>query len=218
MAKPKINRAEYVRGMSVKSILSMSNKDFNKLSETELRHIVTRLASAGNKRLRGFEKAGERSPAYTKAMENGKFTAKNKTFSELRHEFQREKEFFTNKYSTVSKWLPLKEKLIKGLQKAEVGIDNESFYPIFDVFQKLYELDESVSYREFKYTIMKEIDELTEERQKTDTEYEKLTPKERAEKYALELQNRVSEILGKEEEKRNRMDATSDFFSLGRHK
>ena len=42
--------------------------------------------------------------------------------------------------------------------------------------------------------------------------------KERAEKYALELQDRVSDILGKEEEKRNKMDATSDFFSLGGHK
>lgn len=215
----KINRAEYVRGMSVKSILSMSNKDFNKLTEPELRHIVTRLASAGNKRLRGFEKAGERSPAYTRAMDNGgKFTARGKSFSELRHEFQREKEFLNNKYSTVAKWVPLKEKLIKGLQKAEVGIDDENFYPIFDVYQKLYELDESVSYVEFKYTVMKEVDEYTEEMQKTDKEYEELTPKERAEKYALGLQERISKIIGAEEEKRNKMDATSDFFSLGKHK
>ena len=212
---PKISRSEFVRGMSVKSILSMTNEQFNKLTEPQLRHIVTRLASAGNKRLRKFEEKGEKSPAYSRAVKNGFFTAKNKSLSQLRHEFLREKEFLQNKYSTVSKWLPLKQKLIKGMQASGIGIDHTNFYDIFDVYQKLREVDQSVTYGEFKYTALKEIEEFLESPESTNQELEEMEPGERAKAYALELNNRLSEIIGEQEEMKQKADSTSDFFNMG---
>lgn len=213
--KASISRSELVTGKSTAQILSLSNKEFNKLTETELRHYVTRIASAGNKRLRGFEKAGEKSPAYSRAMELGRFTARGKNLAELRQEYSRIRDFMQNKYSTVAKWKPLKQKLIKGLTSAGVGVNDGNFYPLFDTYNKLRELDPTITYQEWKYEIMKEIDSTIDEvREETDN-WDDLTEEERANITALAMNDKLDEIVTKREEIRRKADSTSDFFEMG---
>ena len=48
-----------VSGMTIQDILNMDNKTFNSLNTSDMRKVVGRLVSAGNKRLRSFERAGE---------------------------------------------------------------------------------------------------------------------------------------------------------------
>ena len=60
-----------VSGMTVQDILNMDNTTFNKLTESEMRKVVGRLVSAGNKRLRSFERAGESSPATRHGEKSG---------------------------------------------------------------------------------------------------------------------------------------------------
>lgn len=208
--KPSIKRSEYVKGLSTEDILKMDNKTFNKLSENELRHLVTRLASSANKRVKAFEQKGERSPAYNVAKRGGKFTAKGKDLNALRSEFLREKSFLQSKVSTVSGWKKTKQRIEKGLAEQGVNVSDE----LFDIYSKLRELDKTISQKEFKYEIMKEIEAVLEENEVEDGFWDELTDKEKAERYATMLYDRLDEIIGRNEETRRRADSTSDFFEF----
>lgn len=159
-----------VKGLSVKKILAMDNKTFNQLNEKQLREVLGRLVSAGNKRLRDFEKKGEKSPAYNYIMGKrgkGRFTTKvsgdtaRDRLNALRAEFARAKDFFNAETSTVKKWLPIKETIIKGMNKQGVKLTNENFYDIFDVYQELKAWDKSVTERAMKYGMLREIEKMT---------------------------------------------------------
>lgn len=99
-------------GKSVEDLLKMGS-DYNryrKLSESTLRKVVNRLASAGNKRLRRMEQAGETSPAYREVQASGgKFSTKGKTLEGLRREFLRAKQFFEDKTSSLQFWRQVKD-------------------------------------------------------------------------------------------------------------
>lgn len=94
-------------GKSVEDLIKMGS-DYNRykrLSESTLRKVVNRLASAGNKRLRRMEAAGETSPAYRQVEQSGgKFTTKGKTLEGLQREFLRAKQFFEDKTSSLQFW------------------------------------------------------------------------------------------------------------------
>lgn len=94
-----------VNGLSVDDILSMDWTDVQKLNRRDLAQLTSRLASAGNKRLRRLEKAGlEDSPAHSVIQRSGgDFSVKNKTINELRSEYNRVRAFLspTTKTSTV---------------------------------------------------------------------------------------------------------------------
>ena len=87
-----------VSGISISDILSMDNATFDSLGEKPLRMIVGRLVSAGNKRLRNFEKKQETSPAERYVMEHGgMFSTKGKNLNALRAEFKRAKDFLESR-------------------------------------------------------------------------------------------------------------------------
>lgn len=94
-----------VSGLSVNDILSMDWTDVQKLNRRDLSQLTSRLASAGNKRLRRLEKAGlEDSPAYSAIQRSGgDFSVKNKTINDLRSEYNRVRTFLspTTKTSSV---------------------------------------------------------------------------------------------------------------------
>lgn len=94
-----------VSGLSVNDILSMDWTDIQKLNRRDLAQLTSRLASAGNKRLRRLEKAGlNETPAYTAIKRSGgDFSIKSKTINELRSEFSRVRTFLdtSTKTSTV---------------------------------------------------------------------------------------------------------------------
>ena len=94
-----------VSGLSINDILSMDWTDIQKLNRRDLAQLTSRLASAGNKRLRRLEKAGlNETPAYTAIKRSGgDFSVKNKTINELRHEYNRVRTFLSpsTKTSTV---------------------------------------------------------------------------------------------------------------------
>lgn len=84
-----------VSGLSVNDILSMDWTDIQKLNRRDLSQLTSRLASAGNKRLRRLEKVGlENTPAYSAIQRSGgDFSVKSKTINELRSEFSRVRTF-----------------------------------------------------------------------------------------------------------------------------
>lgn len=110
MAKSPKKKARSVwsaEGKSVEDLIKMGS-DYNRykrLTESTLRKVVNRLASAGNKRLRRMEAAGESSPAYREVQQSGgKFSTKGKTLEGLQREFLRVKQFFEDKTSSLQFW------------------------------------------------------------------------------------------------------------------
>lgn len=113
-----------VTGKSIQQLTRLRVKTVQRMTEKELRAVVTRLASAANKRVRRIEQKGITTPA-TRAAERsgGKFTAKGKNLNQLRNEYKRIKNFLRNETSTLKGYKKFakrfERKLQKELKKAE---------------------------------------------------------------------------------------------------
>lgn len=95
--------------MKLDDILSMSNKEFNKLSYDELKPIVQKLNKVANDRMYKIKKANVFSPAVEdrETFKLGKIEGKNK-LNQLRA-----------KYREVSDFISLKTSTVKGAKKFE---------------------------------------------------------------------------------------------------
>lgn len=127
-----------VSGMSISDIMNIDINTFNKLGESDLRRITSRLVSAGNKRIRRLESAGITSPAYSSLGTSGnKFSTKlpkgisaTQRVNALRQEFSRTRGFLSMKTSTISGYneyiKEMKEEISEstGLSKKDLkGVD-----------------------------------------------------------------------------------------------
>lgn len=127
-----------VSGMSISDIMNIDINTFNKLGESDLRRITSRLVSAGNKRIRRLESAGITSPAYSSLGTSGnKFSTKlpkgisaTQRVNALRQEFSRTRGFLSMKTSTIGGYneyiKEMKEEISEstGLSKKDLkGVD-----------------------------------------------------------------------------------------------
>lgn len=175
-----------VSGLSVNDILNMDIDTFNKLNEKDLRKVVGRLVSAGNKRLRNFEKTGESSPATRHIKKSGGyFSTKGKDLNSLRSEYARAKNFMLSKTSTKTGYKKVKKETAKNLSQKGLKISPEQLDDILKAYENLKELDPSVSEKALKYTVLQQISEEMENTTKS------------PEEIATTLINRVSELYEK---------------------
>ena len=128
-----------VSGLSVSQILKMPESKFKQYSESDQRAIVSRLVSAGNKRLRTFEKYGIESPTVIDVMESGgKFSTKGKTDEgALLKELTRARSFLRNPMSTLKEWRKIESKMFESLQGRGYNVDREQMATIANVLGKL---------------------------------------------------------------------------------
>lgn len=156
MAKQIYKSGLDVAGLSVEDIIKMDYETINKLSRQDLSRITSRLASAGNKRLRRIEKAGVQSPAYESVQRSGgNFSVKGKSVNQLRAEFARVQRFLSpeTKTSTVKGAREYKKKFGKYTE----GLTDEQTANFFDVLHKLQEEDPSFFKDQMKYNNVSEI-------------------------------------------------------------
>ena len=147
-----------VSGMSVQDILNMDNSTFNKLTASEMRKVVGRLVSAGNKRLRSFERVGESSPATRHvARTGGAFSTKGKDLNALRSEYMRAKNFLQAKTGTRKGWAKTKRETIEGLRKQGVEMSENLFNDVWQAYEDLKELSPEVATRGLKYSVLKAV-------------------------------------------------------------
>ena len=94
MAKKRSNSLSQILDLPLEKIMSMSRR--------ELAQTTSKLASAGNKRLKRFSQRNITTPAteYIK-KHGGKFSVAGKNVFELREEFQRVKGFLESETATV---------------------------------------------------------------------------------------------------------------------
>lgn len=191
-----------VSGKSVKDILNMDVQTFNELSKSDLQKVVGRLVSAGNKRLRNFEKRGESSPA-TRAVERsgGKFSTKGKNINELRSEYARARNFLTSKSSTVTGYKKVKKETADALKKSGVDVSPETLDNVMKTYERLKEVDPNVSTRGMKYRVLSEISSMVDD----DTDPEKILDT---------MQERLNDIYEEEVKMLSGDGDVSGFFEI----
>lgn len=190
-----------VSGKSVKDILNMDVQAFNSLSKSDLQKVVGRLVSAGNKRLRNFEKRGESSPA-TRAVERsgGKFSTKGKSVNELRSEFARARNFLKSKTSTISGYETVKKATAEQLKKSGVDVTLQTLDEILKIYERLKEVDPNVATRGMKYGVLQEISSMIDG----------VDPGQ----ILVEMQSRLSDIYEQEIEMLDGDIGVSGFFEI----
>ena len=111
-----------VEGKSVAELLKNGSAHLHQYTESNLRAIVTRLSSAGNKRLRRAEQSGGPvSPAIEDVKKSGgKFSGKGKDHEGLKAEFLRLKKFFEDPTSTQEGWQRVQRRATREAQKKGV--------------------------------------------------------------------------------------------------
>lgn len=192
-----------VSGMSVQDILNMDINMFNKLNTSDLRKVVGRLVSAGNKRLRSFERAGESSPATRHvAKSGGAFSTKGKDLNALRAEYTRAKNFLQAKTGTRKGWKQVKKETIAGLKKQGVEMTESQFNDVWEAYEDLKELSPEVANRGLKYSVLKDVANMV-----TDTD-------KSADEIATVLHENLSQIYEEQAGLNNGVDGVSGFFEI----
>ena len=192
-----------VSGMSIQDILNMDNATFNKLTESEMRKVVGRLVSAGNKRLRSFERAGESSPA-TRHVDRsgGSFSTKGKDLNALRAEYTRAKNFMQAKTGTRKGWTKTKRETIEGLRKQGVEMSEKQFENVWKAYEDLKELSPEVANRGLKYSVLKDVANMVTDENKS------------ADEIATALHENLSQIYEEQARLDHDVDGVSGFFEI----
>lgn len=192
-----------VSGMTVQDILNMDNKTFNSLNTSDMRKVVGRLVSAGNKRLRSFERAGESSPATRHvAKSGGAFSTKGKDLNALRAEFTRAKNFMQAKTGTRKGWKQVKKETIAGLKKQGVEMTEQQFNDVWKAYEDLKELSPEVANRGLKYSVLKDVADMVTDTNKS------------ADEIATALHENLSSIYEEQAGLEHGVDGVSGFFEI----
>lgn len=151
-----------VSGLSISQILKMPESKFRQYSESDQRKIVGRLVSAGNKRLRTFEKYDVESPTVIDVIESGgKFSTRGKDEAGLLKELTRARAFLKSPTSTLSGWRKIENKMHEGLQKRGYDVKIENLNVIANMLGKLSR-ERSLTSDE-RYKIMEKINYMLNE-------------------------------------------------------
>ena len=199
----KYKQQSIVSGMSVQDILNMDIDTFNKLNTSDLRKVVGRLVSAGNKRLRSFERADERSPATRHvAKSGGKFSTKGKDLNALRSEYMRAKNFMQAKTGTRKGWKQVKRETIASFKKYGVEMTESQFDDVWTAYEELKELSPEVANRGLKYSVLKDVADMVTDTNKSSDEI------------AMALNENLSRIYEEQAGLNNGVDGVSGFFEI----
>lgn len=192
-----------VSGLTVQDILNMDINTFNKLNTSDLRKVVGRLVSAGNKRLRSFERAGESSPA-TRHVEKsgGAFSTRGKDLNALRAEYTRAKNFLQSKTGTRKGWKQVKKETIQGLKKQGVEMTDSIFNDVWKAYEDLKELSPEVANRGLKYSVLKDVADIVTDGNKS------------VDEIAMALHKNLSSIYEERAGLENGVDGVSGFFEI----
>ena len=188
-----------LKGKNVQELLDM-NPD--KLSDADLKKVVSRIASAGNKRLKRLYEEGMYSAAAESVMESGgKFSVKNKERDDLLTEFKREREFFDKKSSSVRGVRDIRKRTAKTLElRGVTNINKEHIGEAFAVYDRLKKYDPSVATKNLKYATVNAVMELNADLDIDDK--------------FLAMIEQLDAIYEEQEELYNAFDGVSKYFSV----
>ena len=120
-----------VKGLKISDILDIGLDEFNKLKESDLRHLTSRLVSASNKRIRRLQKHNLNTPAYQGLGEEKAFstklpkgTSRQQRVNRLRAEFSRARNFLASETSTIAGYRSFVDRTEERIAR-ELGISKD---------------------------------------------------------------------------------------------
>ena len=200
-----IKRALNAKGRASSMINTLLNIDADvlySLSESNMRQVIKKLRPEVKRRIKEF--GNDPSPAVGKFLRSGGgFSPDKQDLNSLRSEFMRMKMFLDAKTSTASGWEDSVDKTIKAMNELGVQFTRSNFKDVWRAYSILAELDESVTSRELKYLVLKQIIELQGENRSAyeiATEvYEQLKDLYREHKIAQDEGDFYAEYFGNDE-------------------
>lgn len=199
---------DFIKGKTVQNILDTPLFDLKKMTDSELRTVVGRLVSAGNKRLRRYEsKKGELPNAGRQGTyEERKFSTQGKDRTELMEEFKRAKNFFGAETSSLTGEKNVKTKSQQALnENFGISVSDEDYDIYWKAFDRLKELHPEIDERNYKYTILSHMDKMIEKR--------KGKPYKSYKTFARAIEKKLDDLY-KENQRLSNADGTSGFFEL----
>lgn len=156
-----------IQKMSLKSLTDLSERELSSLSNNDLSKVVSRLTYVANKRITRLSKTDVFSPAYEgfKRRGEGKFISKGKNEFELKKEFLRAKEFLNMETSTVHGSQAVRREVREKLKKKHnIEITNKQYNDFFKAYERLKEIDSSISNKLMKYNVFEEISNIIDDK------------------------------------------------------
>ena len=148
-------------GMSINDILNLDPSKLMQMTERkELRQMVSRLASAANKRLKRAEKAGRLSYAVSRTKAEGKFSVAGKSVAELKQEYQRAKAFLQDKTTTAKGYKKSAQIVVGKLQELGYQVTEADAGKMLNLYSELRAKDSNIRNREERYKYLDELNEI----------------------------------------------------------
>ena len=182
------------------NIVDMTPEQFNKLSKQELKGYTQILASAGNKRIKRFQEAGETSPSVEAVLKKGKFSTKDKSFQELRAEFMRAKRFMESKTGSLRSEIRLRNENITKLKGAGIEITKDQYKNFWRAYEQIKKDDPSVASKSLKYAVLENIDK-----------YQKSNIETNVDDIVNHIQGNMEQIYERAEELRHDFEQDNPF-------
>ena len=154
-------RIDPMSGMSINDILNIDPARLMQITERkELRQMVSRLASAANKRLKRAEKAGRLSYAVSRTKAEGKFSVAGKSVAELKQEFQRARAFLQDKTTTAKGYKKSTQTVVGKLQELGYKVTESDASRMLNLYTELRAKDSDIRNREERYKYLDELNEI----------------------------------------------------------
>lgn len=152
-------RTRYTQGQSINDLLKIRPGAFRDLPKAHQREIISKLASAGNKRLRGLEQKGiENAVKMRVEMSGGKFSTKGKDTEGLLKELTRAKRFLQSDQSTVKGWKETQKKLQSDLENAGITTTPKTGLA-YSVYDLLRDYNQDLITERMKYEVTERIED-----------------------------------------------------------
>lgn len=154
-------RYDPMSGMSINDILNINPEKLMQITDRkELRQMVSRLASAANKRLKRAEKAGRVSYAVSRTKAEGKFSVAGKSVAELKQEYQRAKMFLQDKTTTAKGYKKSAQTVVGKLQELGYQVTEDEAGKMLKLYTELRAKDSNIRNREERYKYLDELNEI----------------------------------------------------------
>ena len=148
-----------VKGLKITDIMDIDLDTFNRLNESQLRSITSRLVSAGNKRIRRLQSKNINAPALQGLGKEKTFStklssevSKQQRINKLRSEFARARTFLASETSTIKGYKKFvrktKQRIASELRMSVKDVDQKlNIGKMFDILHKAQESGLVSSYR-----------------------------------------------------------------------
>ena len=196
-----------LKGTSADELTNLSATQIKQYDRKNLAKIVTKLASAANKRVKRLGEKGLDTPALRKAYKGKHFGSKDKNLKQLRSEYKRVSGFLKSETSTVKGYKSFLNRLSKNFKEKGVKVGSGTIKETQDFIDKetriydwLKERNPFIEESIYKYSVMPKLSEYINQGNLSE-----LAIKKRMQKYIKEEYKKIQE---------SRNIDTSQFFDI----